>query len=146
MAGVATEEKVEEKAGEKFIFGCIHNTNIILPDLLTGPRGTESALRFVPGEVLDLEEYFSPGRLKRARSLKLALNNGWLIPCKSVDEKITPKKWIATDGEAPINEFDLKLAEELDKEEAELERLRQGHDALGARARRVKAQQAKGTA
>jgi len=143
MAEVAEQTKV----GEKFIFGCIYDQNVVLPDLVHGPRGSEAALRLEPGQVVDLTEYFTPARLKRSRSLKLALNNGWLIPCEDVTTVITPKKRITRDGEAPINDFDIKLAEELDKEEAELERLKQGHDALGARARRVRAQQAgeKGT-
>jgi len=141
------ETAVQQEKKDKFIFGCIHDQNVVLPDLITGPRGSEGALRFEPGQVVDLEDYFSGPRLRRSRSLKLAINEGWLIPCKSVDQKVTPKKRIVESGEAPINEFDMRLAEELDKEEAELERLKQGHDALGARARRVRARQAaeKGT-
>lgn len=129
-------------ASEKFILGCIHGQNVILPDLITGPRGSESALRFEPGQVLDLEDYFSAARLRRSRALKLAISNEWLIPCDSTEDTVTPKMLVMQGGEAPINEFDIRLAEELDKEEAELERLKQGRDALGARARRVRAQQA----
>jgi len=131
-------------AGERFIFGCIYEQNVLLPDLITGPRGSEASFRFEPGDVVDLEEYFTPQRLRRSRSLKVALNSGWLKPCKSVDEKITVERTIVQSGEAPLNEFDIRLAEELDKEEAELERLKQGHDALGARARRTKARLAEG--
>lgn len=144
MSETMVEDQVEVGAGEKFIFGCIYDQNVVLPDLITGPRGSEAALRFEPGQVVDLEEYFHPAKLKRSRSLKVALNNGWLIPCADVQEVITPKQRIMTSGEAPINEFDLRLAEELDKEEAELDRLKQGHDTLGARARRVRSEQAKG--
>lgn len=139
MGETVVEEQV--KAGTKFIFGCIYDQNVVLPDLITGPRGSEAALRFEPGQVIDLEDYFSSARLKRSRALKVALSNGWLIPCKSIDEVIKPKLRIMTSGEAPINAFDIRLAEELDKEEAELDKLRQGHDALGARARRVRAAQ-----
>lgn len=139
MAGVAVKTP---KAGEKFIFGCILDQDVILPDLVTGPRGSEAEMKLEPGQVVDLEEYFSSARLKRSRSLKIAIKGGWLIPCGSTDETVTPKKRIFQDGEAPINEFDIRLAEELDKEEKELERLKQGHDALGARARVVRAQQA----
>lgn len=139
MAEIAVREKVKEK----FIFGCVYDQDVVLPDLVTGPRGSEAALRLEPGQVLDLENYFSPARLARSMSLKIAKKNGWLVPCESENEKVTFKPRIVQGGEAPLNEFDLKLADELDKEEAEINRLRQGQDPLGARAKRIRAQQVK---
>ena len=68
-----SEVTVKEEAGSKFIFGCVYDQNVVLPDLITGPRGSESALRLEPGQVIDLEDYFSAARLKRARSLKFPM-------------------------------------------------------------------------
>jgi len=130
------------EAAEKYIFGCMYDQNVHFPDLVTGTRGSEAVLRLEPGQVVDFEDYFSVARLRRSKSLKDALKSGWIVPCESVDTVIEPKKRIHTSGEAPLNEFDLKLAEELDKEDAEMARLRQGHDPLGARARRIREQTA----
>jgi hypothetical protein len=83
---------VEQEVQENFIFGCVHDQNVILPDLVTGPRGSETALRFEPGQVIDLAEFFMPSKLRRSHSLKMAVKSEWLVPCETVDEVVTPKQ------------------------------------------------------
>ena len=133
-----SETVAEEKVEEKFIFGNIHNEEVVLPDLTTGARGEERAFKFSPGAVVDLEEFFRPAALRRSHSLNVAKDHGWLIPVPSKDSKVEhagPR--ITSGGEAPLNEFDERLAELLDKEDEEERRMRAGQDALGARARRI---------
>lgn len=132
---MALETTSEDTVGEKFIFGNIHQENVVLPDLETGPEGARQAFRLEPGEVADLARYFDVSELKKSRSLDLAVNSGLIKPCKSLDEKITVVEKKLTSGIAPLNEFDIRLAEELKKEEEELDRLKQGRDGLASRVR-----------
>ena len=128
-----------EKTKESFIFGNAHAEEIVFPDL-TSPGQSEFKMK--PGDVLDLEDFFTPAKLKRSRSLKLALNEGWIKKCKSLSEKVPTSKNIMQSGEAPLNDFDMRLADELEKEAKEEERLRRGSvDTLGSRARAAKAAQ-----
>ena len=135
-----SEAVTKEMDKELYIFGNIHDEEIVFPDL-TSP-GSTAAFKMAPGDVVDLEDYFTSAKLRRSRSLKLALNSSWIKPCKSVKEEIITKKRQLPSGEAPLNEFDFRLAEELEKEAAEEARMKQGSvDTLGARARKALADQ-----
>lgn len=127
--GTGTETPVKVK----YLFGNIHPEDVVFTDLETGPDGAKQAFKMAPGDVVDLEEYFEEKDLRKSRSLKIAINEGWIIPCKTLDEELEVPDVSLTEGRAPINDFDRRLAEELKKEEAELERLKAGRDGLASR-------------
>jgi len=122
----------------EYIFGNIHDEALHFPDLISGPRDSTRAFRMEPGQVIDLEDYFTAVKLRRSHSVKQALEAKWLKRCKTTSETIVPNKRKYESGIAPINDFDEKLADLLDKEEKEEEALKSGRDPLGARARRVR--------
>ena len=115
------------------IFGNYYSEDVVLPDLETGPEGARQAVKFVPGQVRDLGRFFEHKDLNKSLSLDLALVNGWLKPVDDINTEI--KVYIASlpGGIAPPNDFDRKLKEELLKEQAEEDRLREGRDGLAAR-------------
>ena len=131
MAEVDTTEKVAE-----FIFGNFHDESIHFPDLTSGPRDSTRAFRMEPGQVLDLEDFFSAAKLRRSHSLKQAVTEGWLKPVKDANVAMEAKTRKFESGEAPRNAFDDRLADLLDKEDEEEERLKSGRDPLRARANR----------
>jgi len=116
----------------KYIFGNIHPEDVVFTDLETGPESAKQAFKMFPGDVVDFEEFFEEKDLKKSRSLRIAIQTGLIKPCK-LGEKIDVPKIEFKDGIAPLNEFDRRLAEELKKEAAELERLKAGRDGLAAR-------------
>lgn len=126
-AGVETPTKV------KYIFGNIHPENVVFTDLETGPDGAKQAFRLEPGEVADFEGFFEESDLRKSRSLKIAIQSGWIKPCKTTAEVIDVTVHRLSDGRAPINDFDRRLAEELKKENEELERMKAGRDGLASR-------------
>jgi len=120
---------------ESYIFGNITDQDIVFPDLIVGTGNTGPAFKLQPGEVVNFEEFFSPQRLKRARSIAIAKERGLIKEC-APGEVIEVKKRIYTSGPAPKNEFDILLEEELKKEQEEQERLRASSiDVLGSRNR-----------
>lgn len=127
--GTGTETPVKEK----FIFGNIHPEDVVFTDLETGPDGAKQAFKMAPGDVVDLEGFFEEKDLRKSRSLKIAINEGWIRPCKTTDEKLEVPDVTLQGGKAPINDFDRRLAEELKKEDDELERLKAGRDGLASR-------------
>jgi len=134
MSEVATEK-------ELFVYGNYHDEELVFPDLKS--MGSNAEFKMGPGEVVNFEDFFTTAKLKRSRSLNMALTRGWIKPC-GLDEVITITKKITASGEAPLNEFDIRLAEELEKEAKEEERLRRGSvDTLGARARKALASKEK---
>lgn len=132
VTGTETPVKV------KFLFGNVHPEDVVFTDLETGPEGAKQAFKMAPGDVVDFEDYFDEKDLRTSRSLKIAINEGWIIPCKSLDEKIEVPVLTLQDGKAPINAFDIRLAEELQKEADELERLKAGRDGLASRVKDLK--------
>lgn len=116
----------------KFIFGNVHPEEVVFTDLETGPESARQAFKMAPGDVVDLEEFFEEKDLRKSRSLKIAIQSGWIKPCKR-DEKIDVTVHQLQEGIAPPNDFDRRLKEELQKEAAELERLKAGRDGLAAR-------------
>ena len=135
------EKQVKEAVKEVYVFGNISDQDIVFPDLIVGPNNTGPAFKILPGEVVDLEEFFTVQRLKRARYISIAKEKGYIRACES-GEKIAVNKRIMSSGLAPLNEFDLTLAEELDKEEVEMQKMKAGSvDTLGARARAELARQ-----
>lgn len=129
--GTGTEAPVKAKV--KYLFGNVHPEDIVFTDLETGPDGAKQAFKMAPGDVVDLEDYFDEKDLRVSRSLKIAINSGWIRPCKSLDEEIEVPVITLQGGRAPINEFDRILAGELQKEKDELERLKEGRDGLASR-------------
>lgn len=117
----------------KYVFGNVHPEDIVFTDLETGPESARQAFKMSPGDVIDLEEFFEEKELRKSRSLKIAIQSGWIVPCKSVDEKLDVPVMTLPGGIAPPNDFDKRLKEELIKEEEELERLKAGRDGLAAR-------------
>jgi len=126
---MGTEVAVEEK----FIFGNVHPEDVVFTDLETGPESAKQAFKMLPGDVVDFAEFFDAKELRKSRSLRIAIQNGYIIPCETQDDKVEVPELVFQDGIAPLNEFDRRLAEELKKEAAELERLKAGRDGLAAR-------------
>ena len=89
---VTAPEEVEVEVVEKYIYGNISDQTVILPDLIQGSLPTGPTFKIEPGQVVDLLEYFTAQKLKRCRSLKIAMDGKFLKKCDSVDEVITPKK------------------------------------------------------
>lgn len=117
----------------QYIFGNVHPEEVVFTDLETGPDSAKQAFKMLPGDVVDLREFFDEKDLKKSRSLKIAINEGYIRPCKTLDEKIEVPVLKLEGGIAPLNEFDRRLAIELKKEADELERLKAGRDGLAAR-------------
>jgi len=117
--------------------------NLVLSDLVTGPTGNERTFKYNPGEVHDLAVYFDEKDLKRSKSLRDAMDAGWL---KLVGENTASVSLVPNplgNGPAPANEFDDRLVDLLDQEEAEEARLKESTaDALANRARRVRNERA----
>lgn len=127
--GTGTEAPVELE----YLFGNVHPEDIVFTDLETGPDGAKQAFKMAPGDVVDLKDYFEEKDLRVSRSLKIAIKEGWIRPCESLDEKIEVPVLTLQGGIAPINNFDIQLAQELKKENDELERLKAGRDGLASR-------------
>ena len=121
------------QSGEKFIFGNYRSETVVLPDLEIGPESARQALKLDPGEVYNLLDFFPEEVLRRSFSLKIAVRDGLLKPCASVDEKIDVVKQVLGQGIAPPNEFDRRLREELIKEKKEEEQLKASVDMLASR-------------
>lgn len=117
----------------KYIFGNVHPEEVVFTDLETGPDSAKQAFKMVPGAVVDLREFFDEKDLRKSRSLKIAIDEGYIKPCETLDEKIEVPVLQLEGGIAPLNAFDRRLAEELKKEADELERLKAGRDGLAAR-------------
>ena len=115
------------------IFGNYYNEDVVLPDLEVGPEGTKQAIKFTPGEVRDLSRFFETKELDKSLSLDLALTKGWLKSVENMDVDIDVPIMSLPGGIAPPNDFDRKLKEELLKEKAEEDRLREGRDGLASR-------------
>lgn len=126
--GVETKTAVEVS----FIFGNVLSEDVVFADLETGPEGARQAFKMLPGDVVDLEEFFDEKELRKSRSLKIAINDGLIKPCKLGEEIEVPVLEVK-EGRAPINEFDRRLATELKKEADELDRLKAGRDGLASR-------------
>lgn len=115
------------------IFGNFYCEDIILPDLETGPEGSRQAMKFIPGQVRDLSRFFELKELNKSLSLDLAIREGWLKAVDSIDTELQVDIASLPGGIAPPNDFDRKLKEELLKEKAEEDRLREGRDGLASR-------------
>jgi len=114
-------------------------TNLVLADLTTGPEGSKSTFKYEPGDVYDLREFFDEKELRRSRSLRDAITNGWLKPVEGDVTQVPKNLSSIGNGPAPPNEFDERLVEVIDKEKEEEDRLKESTaDALANRARRTR--------
>lgn len=113
---------------------------LIITDLRHGGVqgvSTGQSLRLTPGKPVDLLRFFDERQIKASMSLAEAWVNSWVRYTDSAEPVPVPSKeeWVRSEGafEAPPNEFDLKLAEAIRKEQEEEDKLRRrSRDPLGA--------------
>jgi len=119
---------------------------VIVDDLRRGAVQGVSAgqcLRLLPGQPINLLRFFDKQAIIASMNLATAFAQGW-VTSTSTSEDVpiaSSAPWVREEGtyQAAVNTFDIKLADLIEKDNAEEEKLkRSSRDPLSARARMIR--------